>query len=206
MNKQQFIEMVSPHTMTSIERISTLYDSLEHIRLNNIPGDIVECGVWKGGNIYGTLEYLFEYKIEKNIWIYDTFEGMTSTTVEDFDFNGNSGKIWEKKCFCSLEDVKSLMNKSNYKKSLIKYVKGDICETLDISENIPDSISLLRLDTDWYLSTKKELEILFPKLVKDGILIVDDYGHWQGSKKAFDEYFGHVLFEKIDYTGIKLKK
>lgn len=206
MNKQEFINLVSPFSMTSTERISALFDSLEFIKINNIEGDIVECGVWKGGNIYGIVEYLYENNIERRVWLYDTFGGMTPVTKEDIDFNGNSGKIWENQCFCSLEDVQNLLKSSKYNQNLIKYVKGDICQTLNFNENIPNKISLLRLDTDWYLSTKKELEVLYPHLVKDGILIVDDYGHWNGSRKAFDEYFGQISFERIDYTAIKLKK
>ncbi len=74
-----------------------------------------------------------------------------------------------------------------------------------IPKNVPEKISILRLDTDWYESTKHELNNLFPRLVSGGILIIDDYGHFQGSKKAVDEYFeenkiSSFLF-RIDYTG-----
>ena len=83
-----------------------------------------------------------------------------------------------------------------------KLIKGPVEDTLNVEENLPKKISVLRLDTDFYESTKKELEILYPRLVKNGILIIDDYGHWQGSRKAVDEYFQNdeVLLNYIDYT------
>jgi O-methyltransferase len=213
MNKKKFLEIVKPFTMTSEERINELYDSLEHIRLNNINGDLVECGVWKGGNILGIIEYLNFYEMyNKNVWLYDTFKGMT--TPEDIDVDLNNQKAIEilndVLCYSSIDEVKNNISQSRFPKNNIKYIIGDVCETLNFKENIPNKISLLRLDTDWYQSTKKELEILYPILENEGILIVDDYGHWKGSKKAVDEYFEFnsidLFFKKIDYTGIKIVK
>jgi len=208
MNLQTFLKIVKPYTMTSDSRITALYSSLEYIRLNNIQGDIVECGVWKGGNILGCIEYLKHYNIEKKIWLYDTFEGMTEVSEFDIDHMGVSGKIWENKCESSLDEVKKIISTSTYNSNLINYVKGDVLLTLDVNENIPHKISLLRLDTDWYESTKKEMEILYPKLIENGVLIVDDYGHWKGAKKAVDDFFGadRPIMETIDYTGIKIIK
>jgi hypothetical protein len=210
MDIEKFISIVKPYTMTSNERIRSLFQSLEYIRKNNIDGDIVECGVWKGGNILGCLEYMKYYGIEKTVWLYDTFSGMTETTKFDIDLNGVSGKQWESKCDCSLEDVKNIINEKKYPKNKIKFIVGDITETIKEKNNIPEKISILRLDTDWYESTKIEMEVLYPILVNDGVLIIDDYGHWVGAKKAVDEYFTFInkkpIFELIDYTSIKIIK
>ena len=213
MNKEKFIEIVKPYTMTSIERIEALFESLEYIRLNNINGDFVECGVWKGGNILGIMEYLYYHKLEnRKIWLYDTFQGMTLPEEVDIDLNNEKAiDILEKiTCYSSLEEVKLNLSSSNFSFNNLNFIIGDIYETLDNELNIPDEISLLRLDTDWYKSTKKEMEILYPKLVENGVLIVDDYGHWKGSRKAVDEYFSQhnlsLKIDKIDYTGIKIIK
>lgn len=213
MKLDDFINIVKPFTMTSIERITGLYYSLEHIRINKIKGDFVECGVWKGGNVLGILEYLTNHNMtENNVWLYDTFEGMTTPEDIDVDSSGNKGdiKLAEVLCYSSLEEVKNILSVSTYPKDKIKFIKGDVCETLKININIPKNISLLRLDTDWYKSTKEELEVLYPLLSVNGILIVDDYGHWKGSKIAVDEYFNNlnlnVEIHKLDYTGIKIIK
>ena len=207
MNFNKFLTITKPYTMTSIDRIKSLFDSLEYIRLNNIDGDIVECGVWKGGNILGCIEYCKYYGVEKTFWLYDTFSGMSKSSMYDVDLNGSDGRHWEGKCDAMLNEVKMLINKTNYPTNKVKFIAGDICQTLMLEKNIPTNISLLRLDTDWYESTKKELEILYPKLSKNGVLIIDDYGHWKGCRKAVDGYFGDgFLFESIDYTGIKIIK
>ena len=101
------------------------------------------------------------------------------------------------------EEVAVNMRSTGYPQELITYVVGDVCTTLDV--HVPESISLLRLDTDFYRSTVKELEVLYPKLVSGGVLIVDDYGHFKGARQAVDEYFEAAGFfpylSRVDYTG-----
>jgi hypothetical protein len=213
MNINDFISIVKPYTMTSIERITCLYDSLEYVRKNELSGDIVECGVWRGGNILGIIEYLNYYSInDKNVWLYDTFNGMTEPDDVDVDYRNNPAKnsmhIEIVKALSPIDEVKNNLSYSNFNKNNIKYIIGDVSDTLKSKDNLPKNISLLRLDTDWYKSTKVELEVLYPILSYNGILIVDDYGHWQGAKKAVDEYFidSEIDLEKIDYTGIRLFK
>jgi O-methyltransferase len=213
MKKDEFVRIVKPYSMTSEERITELFNSLEYIRLNNLDGDFVECGVWKGGNILGIIEYLNYYGItDRQVWLYDTFQGMTQPEDCDVDYKNNkaSNILKQVLCYSSIVEVKENLSKSSFPIEKIKFVVGDVCETLDNEQHLPKTISLLRLDTDWYKSTKKELDILYPKLVNKGVLIVDDYGHWAGSKKATDEFFEQNDIEpnikKIDYTGIKIIK
>lgn len=208
MNIDQFISIVSPLSITSIDRIVRLYNELERIRLENIDGDFVECGVYMGGNILGMMEYCESFKLDKKIWLYDTFSGMTPPKEIDKDLNNISAKKqWQNiQCNASLDKVKQNLSGSQYKN--IIYVVGDVCETLQETQNIPSKISLLRLDTDWFDSTKCELEILFPILSDGGSLIIDDYGHWKGCKLAVDEYFINTNYSLnfIDYTGRYLRK
>lgn len=206
MNVDEFLHIVKPYTMTTDVRIISLFNSLQEIMLNGIDGDFVECGVWQGGNILGMASYLSSHNIYRKIWLYDTFNGMINPTQYDVDCNNEDASAWIGGCNANIDLVKSIVYKADYPVSLIKFVEGDVCQTLQNNKNVPEKIALLRLDTDWYESTKSELEVLYPKVVKNGITIIDDYGHWKGCKKAVDEYFNSSINkEYVDYTCIRIK-
>ncbi len=204
-----------PYTMTSIERMYALYKGVEYVVKNNIEGDFVECGVWKGGSSMLIAKTLLKFGVnDRSIWMYDTYEGMSEPTENDKDIQGTkaeellnkeskevSGSIW---CYSGLDEVKSNLSATKYPMDKINFIKGKVEDT--IPHSIPDKvISLLRLDTDWYESTRHELIHLYPKLIHKGVIIIDDYGHWQGAKKAVDEYMKAnnqcLLLQHIDYTG-----
>lgn len=108
--------------------------------------------------------------------------------------------VW---CFSSIDDVKANFSNASLLSENIIFVQGDVLQTLE--KIAPDKISVLRLDTDWYESTKKEMDILYPRICLDGVLMIDDYGYWKGSKKAVDEYFekngSRPFLQYIDDTG-----
>jgi predicted O-methyltransferase YrrM len=200
--------------MTSPERVSALIESVQFIVQNRIPGSIVECGVWRGGSMMAVAHALKNAgEAVRELHLFDTFEGMPKPTEEDVDLRGHSANSFFRKlqtgpdtsdfCRATLEEVRLAMNSTGYDDGLVHLVKGRVEET--IPQHAPDSIALLRLDTDWYESTKHELEHLFPRLSRHGILIIDDYGHWQGARKAVDEYFAEnkipILLSRADYTG-----
>lgn len=196
--QKKILAKVEPYTMTSPERIAVLVDAVRHIEANGIKGDIVECGVWRGGSSMAIAETLMAGgSTERHLWLYDTFDGMSAPTNEDTSYDGESAAdqlartvknedrtIW---CVSPLDDVRDNMAATSYPAGKITLVKGKVEDT--IPGTIPESIALLRLDTDWYESTRHELEQLYPRLAKGGILIIDDYGFWQGARKAVDEYF-----------------
>jgi len=190
---KELIKNFSKYTMTSDMKIFSLFKAFEYINKFNIEGDFVECGVYMGGNIMILKKLLEHNNLRRNIYAYDTFEGMTSPTSYDIKIDGTvASKKFLKKdswCSCSLEKVKKNFTEMNLDLNNIKFVKGKVENTLKISDNLPKKISILRLDTDFYESTKIELEYLYPLVVDGGILIIDDYGSWLGSKKATDEYF-----------------
>lgn len=203
------------YTMTSPQRLINTLKSCQYVVKNNIPGDFVECGVWRGGN--GILaKTIFEYLgSNKKVWMFDTFQGMTAPTSVDVaaktqlaaesHFLESQKETYNEWCYASLEDVKKNCSDAGLDINAFKFVEGDVCQTLKKPKNIPAAISVLRLDTDWYESTKAELEILYPRLSDRGVLIIDDYGHWEGARKAVDEYFSlqhyKPLFNVIDRTG-----
>lgn len=204
-----------PYTMTSVERMYALYQSVDYILKNNIQGDFIECGVWRGGSSMLIALMLSKRGFsDRAIYLYDTFEGMSEPTTDDVDLlNRDAAALLEDSkhikensiwCLTDLSEVRENMKLTNYPESRIKFIKGKVEDT--IPQILPDaSIALLRLDTDWYESTKHELIHLYPLISKNGVLIIDDYGHWEGCRKAVDEYFSEnkitMLLNRIDYTG-----
>lgn len=202
-------EQVRAFSLVPAERSYALYQSVQYILKNNIPGDFVECGVWKGGSSMLMARCLQEAGVrDRKLWLYDTFEGMSRPGAEDGE---EEHRQWEQgrvndttntMCLASLDEVKANMGRTGYPPENIRYIKGKVEDT--IPGQLPSSIALLRLDTDWYASTKHELQHLYPLVSPKGILIVDDYGAWQGARKATDEYFAsipHTFLHRIDYTG-----
>ena len=193
-------------TMTSAERMFALYKSIEYIVKSDIPGDIVECGVWQGGSSMLCSYTLKKFnQLNRNIYLYDTFSGMSMPTDRDVTYYNESAEknIKHNKLDVSLEKVKNNIYLTDYPKDKIFFIKGKVEET--IPQNIPGRIALLRLDTDWYESTRHELLHLYPLLSHNGVLIIDDYGHWKGAREATDQYFQKnnipILLNRIDYTG-----
>lgn len=212
-NDNELLKTISIYSMTPKIRMYNLLQSLREIKYKNIPGDFVECGVWKGGNLILMKKFLEKELIDtKKIYAFDTFEGMSQPDENDYELSNNvsaedllkkdtkkKSNVWG---ICSLEDVKKNLLKNLKDIDNIYFIKGKVEKTLNFEKNIPEKISLLRLDTDWYSSTKKELEILYEKVSSGGIIIIDDYGHWGGSKKAVDEFFKnkYVWMHYVDYA------
>jgi len=220
-NHRRIIQKVETFTMTSQERIFGLIEAVKYISKNKLEGEIVECGVWRGGSMLAIADVLMEMNdTSRELYLYDTFEGMPPPTEHDSNYSGQKatelllpGEDKEKDlvwAYSSLDIVKRTMTLTSYPANKIHYVKGKVEDT--IPSQIPAKISLMRLDTDWYESTKHELIHLFPKLITGGVLIIDDYGFWKGARKAVDEYFEEhgfeILLNRLDDTGrigIKLR-
>ena len=141
-----------------------------------------------------------EYALEKRLFI--PFESVPKKIINSLRQKKADPKKNIVLAECSLEKVKQNYNKNTKLNKNLTCVKGQVEKTLKIKKNLPKKISILRIDTDWYESTKVELEILFPLLSKNGFLIIDDYGYWSGAKKAVDNYFQKksVSLFKIDFT------
>jgi len=211
----QTIAAVRPYTMTSDERVAALCDAVRYVVTNRVPGAIVECGVWKGGSMMAVARTLLELgESTRDLHLFDTFEGMTAPTGEDIALTGESAadlmatstdredaeSVW---CRAPLDVVQQVMTSVGYERSRIHYIKGRVEETIPASA--PERIALLRLDTDWYESTRHEMIHLFPRLCVGGVLVLDDYGHWLGARRAVDEYLREhdvpLFLQRIDYTG-----
>ena len=210
------IERSLPYTMTGVPRLHALIEAVRYCVRRDVPGAFVECGVWRGGSVLAMILALQEQgRDDRDIYLYDTFEGMTEPT----EFDGSTvhrpaPELWEEtggRPFPELfnpemfsEDfVRENLAATGYPEERLHLVRGPVEET--IPGTMPPGVALLRLDTDWYESTRHELEHLYPLLADAGVLIIDDYGHWTGCQKAVDEYFAGrgdpLLLSPIDYSG-----
>jgi O-methyltransferase len=202
---------VEPFTMTSLDRRASLLGAIDHVVRHGVAGDIVECGVWRGGSMMlAALALMARGDTSRDLWLYDTFEGMSAPGAEDRAATGESAAaqlartprgegVW---CEAGLADVRANLASTGYPQERIHFVEGKVEDT--IPATLPARIALLRLDTDWYESTRHELRHLYPLLSRQGILLVDDYGYWQGARQAVDEYFaarpGPVYLHRVDNT------
>jgi len=197
--------------MTDYSSINTVFGICQRALNDNLEGDFVETGVWRGGLSAIFLRKILRQDNSKKLWLYDTFEGMPEPTAADKKMTIEDKRTATKKfklvsdgefsnwCRASLDVVRNTLScvTPDYADHTI-FVKGKVEDTLIDSKNIPDKISVLRLDTDWYISTKAEMEILYPRVVENGYIIIDDYFHWSGCKKAVDEYL--ISLPKASYS------
>jgi O-methyltransferase len=200
---QDIVRAVRPYTMTGNDKLHALITATRYIHRYRIPGAVVECGVWRGGSMHAvarTLDQLGDHG--RDLYLYDTFEGMTEPTDKDLRYDGESAShilaTSDKKSWAwaraSLEDVRAGFETVPYPSERLHFIEGRIEDT--VPARMPDEIAILRLDTDWYESTLHEFEHLYPRLVSGGVLFIDDYGHWQGSRQATHEF--------LDRTGERL--
>lgn len=196
-------QRVRPYTMTSPERVYALLRAVEYVARSSIPGAFVECGVWKGGSMMAAAMTLLQLgSDERELYLFDTFEGMAAPGPLDVRYDGVRAVpgAYAKLEDAPLEEVRRAVLDTGYPSGRVHFVKGLVEET--IPRQAPAGIALLRLDTDWYESTLHELKHLYPRLASGGVLIVDDYGWWRGARQAVDEYIHDndlkLLLNRID--------
>jgi O-methyltransferase len=211
---RRIMERAMPYTMTGGARVQSLIDAVRYCVRRGVPGAFAECGVWRGGSVLAMILTLQELtRADRDLYLYDTFEGMTEPTEHDVSpYHPPALELWEKtrgrpwpKLFdpkdFNEQAVRETLRSTGYPDERLHFVRGPVEET--IPGGAPDHLALLRLDTDWYESTRHELFHLYPRLADGGILIVDDYGHWEGARRAVDEYFAEharpLLLSRIDH-------
>ena len=197
-------------TMVSDERLFATILACKHVVASGVEGEFVECGVWRGGNALLAAGLFKLYGATRKVYLFDTFAGMTLPTEHDTAamtgedahalYLSKAKESHNEFCYASLEDVKSAFKRADLLDANIIFIAGDVLSTLAVPDNLPQQIAVLRLDTDWYESTRMELETLYPRLTIGGILMVDDYGYWNGARRAVDEYFAREPRPFLQYT------
>jgi len=202
-----------PYTMTSPERVIALCDAVRYVVAADVEGAVVECGVWRGGSSMAAALMLRELgAADRDLYLFDTFEGMSEPGEHDRRARGGvaaaellatsakQAKVW---AYSPLDEVRANLRSTGYPMERVRFVQGKVEDT--IPGRAPGKIAILRLDTDWYDSTRHELEHLYPRLAVGGVLIIDDYGAWEGARRAVDEFIAAhkvpILLNRIDETG-----
>lgn len=205
------IAKVRDHTMVSDAPLVSLYQQVRHCELNGIPGDYVECGVWKGGAVgLMALANLEHGAARRRLHLFDAFDDIcepdpehdgdfaldTASRMSGRDRSEFAGRLQPLK---GIYDARGghgtvagardlLVQRIGYDAGSISFHKGWFQDTLPLDAPAIDRIAILRLDGDFYASTQVCLEHLYDKLVPGGFLILDDYGTWAGCRKATDEF------------------
>lgn len=207
------LELCRSASMTSIERLYALYQAARYVANARVPGAFVECGVWKGGSVMMMVMALLSVGVSDcDIYLFDTFTGMPEATDKDIDYTGQDMRAvmranpgW---LTAGMDEVRTNLVKTRYPTERLHLVPGNVLET--VPQDAPETIALLRLDTDWHESTQHELAHLFPRLSPRGVLVIDDYGHFQGVREAVDEFLAaqkeRYLLQRVDYAARLLIK
>ena len=211
-DEKKDIDKACEFALCSKASLWSMIQSLKYLSNNSIKGDVVECGVFRGGSLALIAKYSKSYSLNSKIYGFDTFEKgfenpiLTEKDVtikkKQIEISGHNSDV-KSNFFPTLEKVeKNIREFSDNIQKDIFLIKGDVLNTLKDEKNLPQKISFLRLDTDLYTTTKFQLEILFPKLVSGGILHIDDYGMFPGVQNAVDEYFEgkKIWLHRIDFT------
>lgn len=216
----EIIRAVEPYTMLNWGRLFAFITAARYIARHDIAGAVVECGVWRGGSIAAAALALKAAGECRPMYLFDTFEGMSAPTDHDRKIGGGPfavSKFAETQigdessdwCRASLEDVRGSLAALGLNPDEFHFVKGMVEKTIP-AQAPTENIALLRLDTDWYESTRHEFEHLYPRLVDGGVLIVDDYGDWEGARRAVDEYLAangiRMLLTRVEGSVVGVKQ
>lgn len=212
---RQALELVDDYTLTSYERMITLWQQVRYLDRAGIPGCLVECGTWRGGACgMMALAHLHNQSPWRAIHLFDSFEGLPEPEAErdggkaiQYAEGKASGSLQSiGRCVGTLEENQHLFAEIvKYPPELTHYHVGWFQQTVPQARSTLGPVALLRLDGDWYASTKICLDELAPLVSPGGFIILDDYGHWDGCRKATDEFLATlerpVFINHIDRFG-----
>lgn len=197
------------HSMLGSKRLDNVRFCVESVIEENIPGDLIETGVWRGGGTIFMRAILEAYGVtDRTVWVADSFEGLPPPNTEKYPQDAGDIHHTIPKLAVSLEEVKAHFEGYGLLDDQVRFLKGWFKDTLPAAPI--EELAVLRLDGDMYESTMDALTHLYPKLSVGGYLIVDDYGAVEGCKKAVHDYRQNYGVEEemipIDWSGAYWRK
>jgi hypothetical protein len=215
---KEAVALVADYTMISFERAATLWQQVRYLDRYRIGGSVVECGVWKGGAIgLSALAHLSSAAPpQRHLHLFDSFQGLPEpnarldgdAAVRFVEGRAKGALVTTHKSVGPIDYSRELLDKIGYPQELIHYHVGWFQQTVAPAAEALGDIALLRLDADWYESTAVCIKYLYPLVVKYGVVVIDDYddyGHFEGCKRAVDEFLAlqeqPIFLGHVDYTG-----
>lgn len=196
--EKEFLKLrkaIRDYTLCDLDRLNSLWKLVRGVKERGIKGDIVECGSYKGGT--GAL-LRAGMGPGRKLWIYDSFQGMPETTHED----GEEAKKWKGSCAASAKDVIEVLGATGAKKEEFVIREGWFNDTF--KKELPQQVALLHCDADWYDSVTLVLETFYPIMPAGGCVVLDDFGYWEGCRRAFYDFCGRhgekPLLERVGVT------
>jgi len=195
MNLEELYQTVSNYTLLDLERIRSLWNLVKDVRSRKIEGDVVECGSYKGGS---SAVLRMGMGPHRKLWIYDSFQGLPEPSAQD----GEEAQYYAGECDALAREVFKILRATGASREEFVIRKGWFQDTF--LQELPEQVSLLHCDVDWYESVNSVLETFYPLIPKGGTIILDDFGHWEGCRMAFfefcEKYGERPLLERVGYT------
>ncbi len=192
----RLLEVVRPFTLSDPLRLSLLYGLACEV-LRDVPGDIVECGVCNGGSA-AILAAPLTQTPGRLLWLYDTFAGLPAPGPLD----GREAPRYAGDLRGSREAVGQVIGRVGFPLSRAVFREGNFQETFQ--QPLPEAVALLHIDADWYEGVLSSLRTLYPRVPPGGIIVLDDFGHWEGARRAFYDFCKSEgiapLIERVGYT------
>jgi len=195
----------SADSMIGLKRLDNLQFCIEDVLAHEIPGDLIETGVWRGGaTIFMRAILKAHGVVDRTVWVADSFEGLPRPNEAQYPQDKGDVLHSYRELAVSLEQVKANFRKYGLLDDQVQFLKGWFRDTLPSAPM--KELAVLRLDGDMYESTMDALTHLYPKLSRGGYLIVDDYGAIPACKKAVHDFRASAGIEEemreIDWTGV----
>jgi O-methyltransferase len=197
-------------TMIGLKRLDNLQFCIERILADDIPGDLIETGVWRGGASIFMRGVLKAYgDTSRVVWAADSFQGLPQPTPGVWR-DDERGRLWEfgNTLAVSLDQVRANFERYGLLDDQVRFLQGWFRDTLPTAPI--ERLSLMRLDGDMYESTVDGLGPLYPKLSVGGFCVIDDYFAQSGQRKAVNEYREEHLItdpiHRVDWTGAYWQK
>ena len=199
---------VRPFTLLSYPRLAAIHELAEGLERDGIRGAFAELGVCNGGSA-AVMAHAARRNASRHVWLFDSWEGLPEPEDVDVSVTGHRRpKGWDLGSEDRVREV--VFRRLRLDPARIHLVKGWFEETVPRVREDVGPLALMHLDGDWYASIRFCLEQLYDRVVPGGVVVIDDYGHWLGCRKAVDEFFAGrgetPRFHQVDGNSVYLRK